>query len=281
MIIESAERDIRSPNTTTIADALGFLQRRLWLCLAVALPILIAAVILAFRWPPVYMSQATIVIEQPSIAEKIVPSSITSFVDEKIQVVAQRVLARESIVQIISDFELYIEEREQYSEEEKVDLFIFNTELENLTAEVTDVRGRIVETTYAFVLGFRYGDPGVAQQVASVLADRFLEEDLESRRQAAATTTSFLEQESERLADQISEMEIRIAEFKSKYGDALPDQLRSSKFCRKLDAADDIRVRKVSGNSGAENIANPLIKNKLGRNPRVDTAKYDGKRILP
>ena len=229
MLIRSADQQASAPEATTVKDALDFLRRRKWLALFVAAVIILAFAMFAFRLPPVYLSRATILIEQPAIPEDIVPSTIRSYVDEQIQIVAQRVYTPESVQDIIEEFDLFPQERRQESSEATVARFIEAAHLENLTAEVTDVRGRTASTTFAFMVGFRYGDPQVAQNVAAALTDRFLEENLRSRTQRAAATTSFLVQESDRLAEEISEMEQKLADFKEEHGLALPEQLNLSR----------------------------------------------------
>ena len=229
MLIQPVDQQASGPDTTSVKDALDFLRRRLWLCLIVVAAITFAAVSFAFRLPPIYLSRATILIEQPSIPEDIVPSTIRSYVDEQIQIVAQRVYTPESVQAIIEEHNLFPEERRQEPMEATVERFIASTHLENLTAAVTDTRGRTTDTTFAFMVGFRYGDPQVAQEVAMALTDRFLEENLRSRTQRAAATTAFLVQESERLAEEISEMEQKLADFKEEHGLALPEQLNLSR----------------------------------------------------
>jgi polysaccharide biosynthesis transport protein len=231
MLIQSTEHSQAAApsDTTTVKDALDFLRRRIWLCLFVGAAIFLAAVLLAFRLPPVYLSQATILIEQPAIPDEIIPSTIRSYVDEQIQIVAQRVYTQDSVAEIIEKFDLFPEERKSETMELTVERFIAATHLESLTADVTDDRGRAAATTFAFVVGFRYNSPEVAQQVAEEVTQRFLDENLRSRMQRASSTTNFLEQEAERLAKEISEMEVKLAEFKDQYGTALPDQVNVSK----------------------------------------------------
>jgi uncharacterized protein involved in exopolysaccharide biosynthesis len=225
MLIQTTDQTGPPSDTVSVKDAMDFLRRRRWLCIFVSAAILLGAIVLAFRLPPVYLSQATILIEQPAIPDDIVPSTIRSYVDEQIQIVAQRVQTSESTTAIIEKFDLYPEGRKSEPMEVTIERFIADTYLESLTAETTDDRGRTSATTFAFVVGFHYGTAEKAQQVAAELTQRFLDENLQSRTQRAATTTTFLQQEAERLASEISAMEVKLAAFKDEYGAALPEQL--------------------------------------------------------
>jgi uncharacterized protein involved in exopolysaccharide biosynthesis len=226
--VQTPDQTVQGSDATTVKEALDFLRRRFWLCVAAAVPIFVAAVMLAVRLPPVYLSQATILIEQPAIPEDIVPSTISSYVDEQIQIVSQRVYTKDTVFEIVEEFNLFPEERKAEPAEATVERFIASTHLENLTTAVTDDRGRVSTSTFAFVVGFRYKSPEVAQKVAEHLTQRFLDENVRSRAQRTATTTQFLQEEAERLANEISEMEVKLAGFKDSFGAALPEQVRLS-----------------------------------------------------
>src|SRR5210317_2158394 len=100
----ATEHSISAP---TVGEALGFVTRRKGLCIGVAIPILLGAILLAYKLPPIYRSDASILIEQAAIPGDIVQSSITSYVDEQIQVVTQRVLANDNASKIIERNDLY------------------------------------------------------------------------------------------------------------------------------------------------------------------------------
>jgi uncharacterized protein involved in exopolysaccharide biosynthesis len=73
----ASEHSISAP---TVSDALGFVTRRKGLCIGVAIPILLGAILLAYKLPPIYRSEASILIEQAAVPGDIVASSITSYV---------------------------------------------------------------------------------------------------------------------------------------------------------------------------------------------------------
>jgi succinoglycan biosynthesis transport protein ExoP len=88
-------------NAMTVGDALDFLRRRRWLSIGTFTTIVLASVLLAYKLPPVYRSEATILIEQATIPGDIVESTIRSYVDEQIQVVSQRVMTKENIQELV------------------------------------------------------------------------------------------------------------------------------------------------------------------------------------
>jgi uncharacterized protein involved in exopolysaccharide biosynthesis len=212
-------------STMTVTDALDFLRRRRWLCIGTFISVFLASILLAYKLPPVYRSEATILIEQQAVPTDMVESTVRSYVDERIQVVSQRVMAKENIRKLLEKHDLYPEIRSTEPLEQVVALFRDSTDLQNKTAEVFDPRrGRVSGATFAFIVAFQNSDPVTTQRVTEDLAELYLAENARSRREEASETTDFLMQEADRLALEISEMEQGLADFKDKNADALPEQ---------------------------------------------------------
>ena len=213
---------VASPTTK---DAVAFLRRRRLLFLITAVPILCGAIVLAFRLPAIYVSEAKVLIEQPAIPEDIVASTVNTYVDEQIEAVSQRVLAAQNIRSLIEEFNLYSEDRNGGVDLTLVSRFREDTDLQNIAAEIFDARrGRMDGSTFAFVVGYRYTDPIVAQKVADRLVQLYLAENVKSRTELSAETTAFLREQAERVAADISQIELRLSEFKAQYAGALPER---------------------------------------------------------
>jgi len=224
--MRSFESRQQRTSALTVGDALEFLRRRRWICMGTIVTIVAASVLLAYKLPPVYRAEATILIEQPAIPTEIVQSTVRSYIDEQIQVVSQRVMTKENIQGLVEEYELYVKLRETQPIEIVIENFRADTDLVNRTAEVFDPRrGRVTGSTFAFVVAYHNSDPIKTQQVTNRLANVYLEENSRSRREQASETTSFLEQEAERLSEDIAEIEKKLAEYKDENADALPEQL--------------------------------------------------------
>ena len=77
----------------SLGDYLSIVRRRkALLFLPMALIMIISAVV-AFALPAVYESEATILIEQQEIPEDLVRSTVTSYADQRVQVISQRVMS--------------------------------------------------------------------------------------------------------------------------------------------------------------------------------------------
>ena len=200
-----------------------FRRRKKSFFISFSLIFLLAGVI-AFMLPPIYLSQSTVLIEGQQIPEDFVKTTITTYVEERLQVIQQQVMGRTKLLSIIDQFNLYSEMREKHTTEEIVDKMRNAIELKTVSASVVDRRsGRSSVATIAFTLSYQGKEPSKVQKVANVLASFFLEEDLRRRADLASATTAFLEQESENLEKQILILENKISRFKKAHIGELPE----------------------------------------------------------
>jgi polysaccharide biosynthesis transport protein len=74
-----------------------------------------------------------------------------------------------------------------------------------------------------FVVAYKSKSPEAAHKVAEELTELFLKENVIQRQQAARETTRFLAQEADRLANEVSEIEARLASFRETHMNVLPE----------------------------------------------------------
>src|SRR3954469_1052900 len=91
----------------TLADYLAILQRHALLIAGSFLGILVVAAAVALLVPPVYQSTGTILIESQQIPTELVQATVTSYADERIEIIKQRVMTRENLLRIISKHHLF------------------------------------------------------------------------------------------------------------------------------------------------------------------------------
>ena len=84
----------------------GYWHRRVTFTIA-GISCLIATVMMALLLPPTYRSAATILIEQQEIPQELVRSAITSFADQRVQVISQRVMTTQNLLTLIDRYHLY------------------------------------------------------------------------------------------------------------------------------------------------------------------------------
>ncbi len=207
-----------------LGDYLSILRRRkAQLFLPMALIFAISGIV-AFALPAVYRSEAIILIEQQEIPEDLVRSTVTSYADQRVQVISQRVMSSNNLRSIIEQFDLYADERRTESMAEIIEEMREDITLEMISADVVDPRsGRPTQATIAFSLSYDNESPSLAQKVTNQIVSLFLKENLRTRTESAEETSSFLAMEAEKLSEQISDLERKLADFKERNVGNLPE----------------------------------------------------------
>ncbi len=210
----------------SIQDYLAIISRRKSSILITALIVFLMGLSAALVWPPTYQSMATILIKEQDIPNELVRSTVTSFAAQRIQTISQRVMTRPNLLSIIEKYGLYVKERKKQTLEEVLEMMQGDISLNMITADVVDPRtGRVGVATIAFTLSYEGSNPASTQKVTGELTSLFLEENLKTRKDKAQETYSFLTDETVKLETKIVESSKKIAEFKEKYAESLPEML--------------------------------------------------------
>lgn len=199
--------------------------RRKWLFLLVSFLILGCGLYVITKVPVIYQSTGVILVEQQEIPTQWVNSTVTSYADERIKSISQRVLTTRNLGGIIEKYGVFRDLREHLSGEELADLARANFSIENQLATVRDRgSGNSVSATVSFSLSYRDPSPEIARDIATELVDLYLEENLMARSRAVTDTREFLETEADRLEGELANIEEKISKFKQENQGALPDQ---------------------------------------------------------
>src|SRR5947207_15122426 len=94
-------------NSSTVAEYLAVVRRRKGQIFAVSAVLAAIAFAVAIGLPPVYRSSATILVQEQEVPPELVRSTITSFADERIQVISQQVMTRSVLLQLVDKYGLY------------------------------------------------------------------------------------------------------------------------------------------------------------------------------
>lgn len=208
----------------SLADWLRALKRRKMAVMVTAGILIVIAALLAFFLPAKYQSAGTILIEQQEIPQDFVRSTITTFADQRLQIIQQRVMTSTNLFQIIEKFNLYEEMLEKEPREVVLAEIRGAISLDFISADVIDPRsGRPVQATIAFKVSYEHESPTLAHKVANEITGLFLNENVKERTQKAQDATKFLEEEASKLEGDISILEAELAEFKTGNVEKLPE----------------------------------------------------------
>jgi succinoglycan biosynthesis transport protein ExoP len=212
----------------TLSDYADILKRRKWSFILPAALVFATAVLIAMLLPPIFQSTATILIEEQEIPQDFVRTTVTSFAEQRIQVIKQKILSSAVLADIIRQLDLYEEERQETAatNEVLIDNMRQNITVLPVSADVINQRtGKAMMATISFSVSFEGKDPVKVQKVTDVLTTLFLKENLRVREAQVLETAKFLKDEMAKLKKELDEYEIVISQFKEEHITELPSLL--------------------------------------------------------
>ena len=175
-------------------EYLAALRRHKVQIVAVTAVLAAVSVVVAIALPPVYRSSATILVQEQEVPPDLVRSTITSFADERIQVISQQVMTRAVLLQLIDKYDLYEKYRGRMTSEDILERMRKDIKLSTVNADISDrSSGRRVNATIAFKISYDAPQPDSAQKVVDELVSLYLNENVKARQQSVAETTAFLD----------------------------------------------------------------------------------------
>ncbi|MBI5017297.1 MAG: hypothetical protein HZB55_17660 [Deltaproteobacteria bacterium] len=210
----------KTSQKTELLKYLNTLLSRKWFILVPAAVAGLTATLYSVTLPNKFRSRTLIFVTPQKVPEKYVSSTVTTDLRERLNTISQQILSRTALEQIISEFSLFLGEKNQnYSSEEIVNLMRKRVSID------LNRSGRVGES---FEVSYVDADPRTAMVVTNRLAGLFIEENLKDREQQAIGTSQFLADEIDRYKGAVQQKEQEIYEFKKKFMNELNDQLASN-----------------------------------------------------
>lgn len=207
----------------TLEDALIILRRRALFFLIPAVAVAALGILVVMLLPAKYTAQGTILVESAQIPSELVRSTVSSYAQERIQLIKQLVMTRERLLAIAEKYEIFPKDRRLTPSERVAQM------RKRLTISLITTTGAVSgqrDGTIAFTVAYTDGDPAKAHKVADEFARLFESENTSARTKGASNTTEFFTSETSRLAKEVSEIEGRIASFKAENAASLPEYLQ-------------------------------------------------------
>ncbi len=195
----------------------SILWKRLPLIITIWLIISIAAIAIAYVLPPVYRSNARLLVVKPVVDQ----TTVTVTSAEIIQSIQERLLTRSTMLDIAKRFEIYADDPDMSPTERFRDMH------DKTSFRVVDLggpRSRAPSAT-AFVVSFAAETPQLALDVTNELTTKILELNTSIRTGIVGNTATFYQQEVDRLSDMLADLESQIVNFESENADSLPNSL--------------------------------------------------------
>lgn len=208
-----------------LSDPIGILRRRWrWMLLALAVGA-VATVLLVVLVKPRYLAASTVLVTSQEISEDFVRSTLPANSLERINALVGKILSRETLVEIIEEYDLYPELRETLSMGE---IAIEMREAISIVAMKGVASPARRQSAGLYQIAFEADRPDDAAAVANDLARRFTDESIRRRSDQARSTTAFLSRELQRAEMELREQTGKITEFKEGARGELPGDLTAN-----------------------------------------------------
>jgi len=215
----------------TIELVLGIVRRRRWWILGAGCLIPLAVVAVAMKLPDRYVSQATLLVVQQQVSQRYVETDSAPSIPAAVQAMELEVLSRGGLLRIIHDLGLYTDLKDS-SPEQLVGRMRKDIDVQPLESSPgrNDFNG--------FTISFSAATPPLAQEVASRLTSLFIEQNLKTQGDRAASTAKFLSDQLDGAKQRLTEQEQRLEAFKASNLGELPEDQAAN-----LSALTDVRER--------------------------------------
>ena len=197
-------------------------RHRSWI-LGPTLAGLVISVVVAFLWPDTYVSQAVIKVVPSVIPERFVPTNINIELSQRISSMAQSILSRANLTNIISNNALYPREIKTKPIEDLIE------EMRAKHIKVGSVFNSSSGTKGGtFAISFQNEDRFKAQKVCQDLVSRFMAENIRENTSASGATTEFLSETLAEAKKELDRIEAAMTAFRMQNTNALPDERMSN-----------------------------------------------------
>lgn len=211
--------------------------------------VLAAGVIYCLAWPPVYAATCLVVVQPQKVPGDIIKATVTTKIQERLQIITQQVLSRSRLMEIIERFDLYPDAREKTAPDQLADRM-----RQDITIKITTKKNY-------FTVNYVYQDPKTVAAVANALAAFYVDSNLRLREEDAVGTARFLKRELDRMSGQLREWESRITKYKKEHLQELPESRQQNLIL--LQQIRD-RISHIERTMQSERIRHGYLDNEIG-----------------
>jgi polysaccharide chain length determinant protein (PEP-CTERM system associated) len=201
--------------TFTVAELIRIIVRRGWLAVLPLAVGLSAAPLIAKAVPELYRSETLIMVIPQRVPDSYVKSTVTAKMEDRLPSISNLILSRSRLERIITDFNLYPDQRAHGIMEDIV---------QRLRGDISVQ----VEGQDSFRVKYVSSDPQTAQKVTGRVASLYIEENLRDRANLADETNLFLESQLNDAKERLVEHEKRLEAYRRRYAGELPSQLETN-----------------------------------------------------
>jgi len=210
-----------------VEDYIDILRRHKAWILGPVFAALVVSVVVAFLWPDTYVSTAVIRVVPPQVPASLVATNTSGDVQGRINSLAQLILSRATLLNIINTQGLYKKELSRKPSDDVIeDMRAHDIRVVPVAQSLQQSeRGPQYPT---FEIQFSYNNRFTAQKVVQDLMARFLEENVRQVSQETVSTTQFLRDQWDLARKKLDAVEQQLSVFRAKNLGHLPEEQQSN-----------------------------------------------------
>ena len=215
---------MESKDTVGLSDYFSALRRRRRVAVYLGLPIFIAAAILAVALPSVYRSTAVFKLKDSQSAPESQSNNADSYSDRYVSALTEMVLRPDDLNVMLDHVTPGAADRGK-----AITQLAKGIKVEMVTEKILDqVTGRERAILSGFTVSADSRDPTVAWHAATWLSDAFVRVSREYALTQSTSESKFFASEADRVRERIAAYEAKLADFKRKNFDQLPETAQAN-----------------------------------------------------
>jgi len=204
-----------------LSGVLGAFKSRVVVFLMVLIVGIIGTIMYTVSQPQTYSATAVIQIESAQVSEPSL-ASLSSDASHRLQLIEQRLMARDNLVQQINDFNLFTE-LTAISNLEKVTLLREAITITQIAGDAGLFGAAAVPSGLTITVNL--SEPETAAELANFLVQQVVDQNENRREVQARETLDFFETEEARLLKMVESVEDELAVFRQTNADILPETI--------------------------------------------------------
>ena len=215
-------------------------RHRAWI-LGPAFAGLVVSVVGAFLWPDTYVSSSMIRVIPPRVPEQFVKTNITAEMSSRINSMAQAILSRNNLTNLVNTHKLYLRDQRRLPMEDIIENMRKDIKVSPVAAISAQSGNQNIQ---AFRISFSYDNRMFAQKVCADLTSRFINENLTTRADQSVQTTEFVKDQLNERRRKLDEVDKKLTEFRVQNRGRLPEELQANLSSLSLS---EQRISNISG----------------------------------
>ena len=198
-------------------------RHRAWM-LGPVFAALVISVVVAFLWPDTYVSSAMIRVIPSQVSERMAPQVINAEMSQRVSSMANEILSRTALTNIINSLQLYPRDRKRLPNEDVVEMMRRDIKIGTVGLLAQQQNERV----NAFRISFSYSERIQAQKVCQELVSKFIDANLRTQQTQMTSADDFFKEQLDTRKKRLEEIDQRLTSFRVQNQGRLPEQVSSN-----------------------------------------------------